>query len=149
MVRLIDAHEAMLGVHRNCIGQNNVTKVEARIMDMLNAMPSIELASVIRCKDCEHFAGSGMYCANGVKVPNSEFYCSGAEPKEQKVTGHWTEEYDPDADLFFRRRYRCSACNGWNTYGFTTYCPQCGAWMVNSTAVMMAKKKEADDAKTD
>ena len=64
-------------------------------------------------------------------------------------TGTWTEEYDPDADLFFRRRYRCSACNGWNTYGFTTYCPQCGAWMVNSTAVMMAKKKETDDAETD
>lgn len=57
--------------------------------------------------------------------------------------GTWTEEYDPNADLFFRRRWRCSACNGWNTYGTPNYCPDCGAEMTNSTK----KMKEAKDAK--
>jgi hypothetical protein len=43
--------------------------------------------------------------------------------------GTWSEEYDPNDDLFFRRKFRCSACGGWNTYGFTKYCPECGARM--------------------
>ena len=64
-------------------------------------------------------------------------------------TGVWSEEYDPNDDPLFRRKYRCSACDDWNTYGFTRYCPNCGAWMTNSTAVMMAKQKETDNAETD
>jgi hypothetical protein len=52
-------------------------------------------------------------------------------------TGVWSEEYDPDEDPFFRRKFRCSACNGWNTYGFTRYCPECGAKMMNATALTM------------
>ena len=59
--------------------------------------------------------------------------------------GTWTEEYDPNADLFFRRRWRCSACNGWNTYGTPNYCPDCGAEMTNSTK----KMKEANHEQTD
>ena len=46
--------------------------------------------------------------------------------------GTWSEEYDPNDDLFFRRKFRCSACGGWNTYGFTKYCPDCGAKMENA-----------------
>lgn len=46
--------------------------------------------------------------------------------------GTWSEEYDPNDDVFFRRKFRCSACNGWNTYGFTKYCPDCGAKMENA-----------------
>ena len=46
--------------------------------------------------------------------------------------GTWTEEYDPNDDLFFRRKFRCSACGHYNTYGFCTYCPDCGAKMENA-----------------
>lgn len=50
-------------------------------------------------------------------------------------TGTWSEEYDPNDDLFFRRKYRCSACGDWNTYGFTRFCPACGARMLNASAL--------------
>ena len=55
-------------------------------------------------------------------------------------TGVWSEEYDPDEDPFFRRKFRCSACNGWNTYGFTRYCPECGAKMLNASALTQENK---------
>jgi len=51
--------------------------------------------------------------------------------------GQWTEENDPTDAPFFQRKFRCSACNGWNTYGFTRYCPECGAKMMNATALTM------------
>ena len=55
-------------------------------------------------------------------------------------TGVWSEEYDPNDDPFFRRKFRCSACNGWNTYGFTRYCPECGAKMLNASALTQENK---------
>ena len=55
-------------------------------------------------------------------------------------SGVWSEEYDPDEDPFFRRKFRCSACNGWNTYGFTRYCPECGAKMLNASALIQENK---------
>ena len=55
-------------------------------------------------------------------------------------TGTWSEEYDPNDDPFFRKKYRCSACGDWNTYGFTRFCPACGARMLNASA--LAKENE-------
>ena len=49
------------------------------------------------------------------------------------IHAHWIErEYkysDPDYDPLFRRRFYCSACGDWQSYGKTTYCPYCGARM--------------------
>lgn len=56
--------------------------------------------------------------------------------------GEWSEEYDPNDAPFFRRKYRCSACGEWNTYGFTRFCPHCGARMWNATAITMEKVME-------
>ena len=47
------------------------------------------------------------------------------EPKR----GTWTEEFDENANPFFRRRWRCSACNDYNYYGRPDFCPCCGADM--------------------
>lgn len=47
--------------------------------------------------------------------------------------GKWEErivedpKYDPYG--FFKRRWYCSACGKWQTYGATEYCPNCGADM--------------------
>ena len=60
-------------------------------------------------------------------------------------TGTWSEEYDPNDDPFFRKKYRCSACNGWNTYGFPRYCPDCGAKMLNATALVNDSRKDSID----
>lgn len=47
------------------------------------------------------------------------------EPKR----GEWIDRYDEDDKPFFKRKYVCSACGGWNTYGKSKYCPKCGAKM--------------------
>lgn len=43
--------------------------------------------------------------------------------------GKWIDRYDEDDKPFFKRKYVCSACGGWNTYGKSKYCPNCGAKM--------------------
>ena len=42
---------------------------------------------------------------------------------------HWVEEYDENASMFLKKRWRCTACNNWQTYGKPKYCPKCGAMM--------------------
>ena len=45
--------------------------------------------------------------------------------------GHWEEkivESEDDPCGLFRRRWYCSSCGDWQTYG-TDYCPMCGAYM--------------------
>lgn len=44
--------------------------------------------------------------------------------------GEWEERYIEDDDcVWTRRRFYCSVCGNWNTYGKTDYCPKCGAKM--------------------
>lgn len=43
--------------------------------------------------------------------------------------GAWKYVYDEDEDIFFHRKWYCSACGQYNTYGETSFCPQCGAKM--------------------
>lgn len=47
----------------------------------------------------------------------------------RQKTGHWTEQTMDSADPVFLRRWYCSACGGWQTYGEPPYCPMCGANM--------------------
>lgn len=47
---------------------------------------------------------------------------------EQK-TGKWEKRFFPDDDPYFQVRYYCTACECWNTYGETEFCPHCGAKM--------------------
>lgn len=48
--------------------------------------------------------------------------------------GEWIDRYDEDDKPFFKRKYVCSACGDWNTYGKSKYCPNCGAKMNDSNA---------------
>ena len=49
--------------------------------------------------------------------------------------GHWEEKIVEIPDLlddpyhYFKRRFYCSSCGDWQTYGKTDYCPMCGASM--------------------
>lgn len=54
------------------------------------------------------------------EMPSVDF-----EPKQ----GEWEERYVEDDCVWTRRRFYCSACGGWNTYGKSRYCPNCGARM--------------------
>ena len=51
--------------------------------------------------------------------------CEKLEPRR----GEWIDRYDEDDKPFFKRKYVCSACGDWNTYGKSKYCPNCGAKM--------------------
>ena len=50
------------------------------------------------------------------------------------VKGRWetviTGKDSLDPHGLFRRRYYCSACNNWQTYGKTDFCLNCGAEMM-------------------
>ena len=43
--------------------------------------------------------------------------------------GYWTERHVQDSVPQFRRRYYCSCCNLWTTFGTPDYCMICGAKM--------------------
>lgn len=49
--------------------------------------------------------------------------------EQKRPRGTWTEEFDESANPFFKRRWRCSACNDYNYYGRPDFCPCCGADM--------------------
>ena len=55
----------------------------------------------------------------------------------EQPTGEWTEDINTNRDWDWRRFY-CSNCGEWNTYGKSDYCPNCGARM----------KKGEQDAET-
>ena len=49
-----------------------------------------------------------------------------------KPKGTWAEKIVLDENGkfdFCSRRFYCSACGDWNSYGKTKYCPECGARM--------------------
>ena len=54
----------------------------------------------------------------------------GGDAKTSIPTGTWEEKYISDDDcIWTRRRFYCSSCVKWNTYGKTDFCPHCGAKM--------------------
>ncbi len=45
--------------------------------------------------------------------------------------GRWEERIIDDELPLFKKRFYCSCCGRWTTYGKTEYCPHCGAKMEN------------------
>ena len=54
------------------------------------------------------------------------------QKKLENRTGVWQEMIVESESAFFRRKFVCSACGDWNTYGRSRYCPDCGARMIES-----------------
>lgn len=48
---------------------------------------------------------------------------------EEVKHGEWIEQHDPNDDPLFRRKWFCSVCGEWQTYGISKRCPECGAKM--------------------
>ena len=46
----------------------------------------------------------------------------------EQEPAEWIVDTD-DSRRWDRVRFYCSACNGWNTYGKSKYCPNCGRRM--------------------
>ena len=47
----------------------------------LMLLPSAQ-PEIVRCKDCKHFAGEGMYCSCDIIVQFDHFYCYHAERRQ-------------------------------------------------------------------
>lgn len=43
--------------------------------------------------------------------------------------GRWEERHVECENPWFRKRFYCTACEDWQTWGETKYCPNCGAKM--------------------
>lgn len=52
-------------------------------------------------------------------------------PVEEPKTGKWTVDENRERTFDYRRFY-CSCCGNWTTYGESDYCPNCGAKMTKS-----------------
>ena len=42
---------------------------------LLSTIPAADVVEVVRCKDCKHYEGEGMYCACDIIVHYDHFYC--------------------------------------------------------------------------
>ena len=51
------------------------------------------------------------------------------EALADRPTGEWIEKIIKGDSVWTQHRYYCSVCGGWNTYGKSDYCPNCGAKM--------------------
>ena len=47
------------------------------------------------------------------------------EALKQEPTGHWIIDID-ESRRWDRKRFYCSECGEWQTYGETKFCPNCG-----------------------
>lgn len=56
-------------------------------------------------------------------------YMYSLEGWEEKKPGTWKIDIDHSRGWDWRRFY-CSECGGWQTYGAPEFCPKCGARMV-------------------
>ena len=76
MMRLIDADELTDRAYRERLDSRE------RIAQLIEAAPTIDAVQVVRCRDCKHYAGEGMYCSQDICVMFDHFYCYYAERKE-------------------------------------------------------------------
>lgn len=83
----------------------------------------IQRAIDMVAKKCQDDADINIICEM------AKLYLDGVKPTVARPRGTWTEEFDESANPFFQRRWRCSACNDYNYYGRSAFCPCCGADM--------------------
>lgn len=43
-----------------------------------------DIVEVVRCRDCKHYAGDGMYCANDIIVKWDYFFCYDGEREDDE-----------------------------------------------------------------
>lgn len=60
-------------------------------------------------------------------IPASEYVIQIIDEEAEK-TGKWRMDIDKSRGIDWRRFY-CSECNHWQTYGEPEFCPKCGARM--------------------
>ena len=87
-MRLIDANRLKQNVldWEDCYNGFSDTYDKARIIDEIDAQPTIDAEPIVRCKDCKHFDGSYPMCCRFEEEFKPDDYCS------------FGEKIDEDAD---------------------------------------------------
>ena len=102
---------------------NEVIKDALKLLDPTPPKEYILRSDAINaiCDNCTEACGG--VCAKTHSIRNIP-----AADVEPIVHGEWEERYDDD-DGFLGRKFYCSACGDWQTYGKTPRCCYCGAHM--------------------
>lgn len=67
LIEILAGMQAVCHTHAELVG---ISKVWQQVKNM----PTIDAVQVIRCRDCKHYAGDGMYCSwNMIARPDG--YC--------------------------------------------------------------------------
>ena len=65
--------------------------------------------------------------------------------EDRNEEGEWMYKFEENSEnLFFRRRWYCSKCGDWNTYGETKYCMNCGSPMKVNRKTYSFEESDAD-----
>jgi len=75
LIELLAGMQAVCHTHAELVG---ISKVWQQVKNM----PKVDAVPVIRCRNCEHYAGEGMYCAWNM-IASTEGYCFHANEKPE------------------------------------------------------------------
>lgn len=124
------------------IRREDVLKIiETRFTEMMigdilkkdvEALPEAAVRSGDRISRCELFNRLATITGEDANDMKAKIYAviQEMDPVPAAGRGSWEVRPAPEEDyLLGRRRYYCSECGDWNTYGESDFCPRCGADM--------------------
>lgn len=115
--------------------------IEARFAELMigdilkkdvEALPEAAVRSGDRISRCELFNRLANITGEDANDMKAQIYAviQEMDPVPDVRRGSWEVRPAPEDDrVLGRRRYYCSECGGWNTYGESDFCPRCGADM--------------------
>ena len=96
----------------------------------VNGIPAVSTGD--RISRCELFNKLATITAEDANEMKAQIYAviQEMDPLPAARCGSWEVRPAPEEDyLLGRKRYYCSECGRWNTYGQSDFCPRCGAYM--------------------
>lgn len=106
---------AMFGYEVEIVPLGNITPEESESLQ--KAIKALE-----PCEDCN----TRKMLEEDIDPTNCPFECG---VKQEPKQGHWIIDVDNNRH-WDKRRFYCSECGHWQTYGETDYCPKCGSRMI-------------------
>lgn len=115
--------------------------IEARFSEMMigdilkkdvETLPEAAVRSGDRISRCELFNRLATITGEDANDMKAKIYAviQEMDPVPAARQGSWEVRPAPEDDrVLGRKRYYCSECGGWNTYGESDFCPRCGADM--------------------
>ena len=79
MARYIDADEVLIELVKRAVV--NITHAKKAV----DSIPTADVVEIVRCKDCEHYAGDGMYCAWNIIAQDNGFCHCGERRKDGEI----------------------------------------------------------------